>query len=384
MSRRLVTAAALLLVVGAGVRPAAAYPHWQFSAGVSRCNACHLSPAGGGLLNGFGRDATGEELSTWEGEGAFLHGALPLPPWLALGGDLRGAYAAQEVGDIHGSRHAFFPMQADLLARAVLGGGVSFYVSGGLRGQVRPNQDLVPLQNYQPISTSRLISREHWLMWQPASLGPYARAGRFYAPFGLRLAEHLTYVRRDLGFDQLRESYNLSGGWVQSAWELHATLFAPDVLRRIGGEEYGASIYYERRSPDQKGSLAAQARYARGPGIDRLMGGVVGRYFVELAQTLFFVEADLVHLMPDGVEGGQQLVGASGASFLPARGLVLTGLYERNQQDLRVRQAAWNAWSVFISWFPAPHTELQLVGRLQLPEGGSLARTLLLQVHYFL
>jgi hypothetical protein len=366
-------------------RAAQAYPHWQFSSGAVRCNACHFSPGGGGLINNRGRDAAGEELSSWTGEGAFLHGVLTLPSRLAIGGDLRGAYAAQEVGDINGSKHSFFPMQADLQVRAQLGEGVYVQASGGLRGQVRPNSDLVPLQNYQPISTSRLISREHWLLWQPSNQGIYVRAGRFYAPFGLRLAEHLTYVRRDLGFDMLEESYNLSGGYVVDEWELHATVFAPDFARHIGGDEYGGTVYYERRFGNQKGSLAVQARFARGPGISRLIGGGIGRYYVDLAQTLFFVEANLVQLMPDRVDGGQQFVGAAGGSALPARGWVITALFERNQEDLRVRNAAWNACDGIVSWFPAPHAEVQLVGRLQFPEGSDLvAKTLLLQLHYFL
>jgi hypothetical protein len=381
---RLLPAAAFVLAHLLSGAAAQAYPHWQFSAGVSRCNVCHYAPGGGGLLNGYGRDAAGEDLSTFEGEGAFLHGVLPMPPWLAVGGDLRGAYAAQEVGDINGSKHSFFPMQADLQVRGALPEGFSVYASAGLRGQVRPNEDLVPLQNYQPISASRLISREHWLMWQPAGQGPYVRAGRFYAPFGLRLAEHLTYVRRDLGFDLLRESYNLSGGFISDAWEVHATAFVPDYLRRIGSEETGGAVYFEHRTGQRNGSIAVQGRFARTRSISRLTGGVVGRYYFDLARTLWFVEANLVGLMPEHVAGGVQLVGAAGASFLPIRGCVLTVLAERSQTDVRVRNAAWNAYNALLGWFPAPHTELQLVGRLQHPEGGDLAKTLLLQAHYFL
>jgi hypothetical protein len=381
---------ALLLVGGfivatwAAARPAAAYPQWQFTSGVSRCNVCHFSPGGGGLPTVYGRDANGEELSTWEGEGTFLNGAVQLPSWLAVGADLRGAFAAHDVDDPNGSSQAFFPMQADLEVRVALPWRFSAYGTGGLRGQSRDNEDLVPMQNYQPISTSRLISREHWLMWQQAAQGWYVRAGRFFAPFGLRLAEHLTYVRRDLGFNQLEESYNLSGGFVGNDWELHMTAFAPDFVRHIGSEEKGATVYYEHRIADAKGSLAIQARFADRTGISRLIGGAVAKYYFERVRTLVFGEADLVHLMPDGVPGGQQLVALAGASVLPARGWLFTALTERNQEDLRVRKSAWDALTGMIGWFPVPHAELQLMGRLQLPEGGSLAKTLFLQVHYFL
>ena len=326
--------------------------------GSAAATVCHYAPGGGGLHQRLRpRRRRRGPVHRPKGEGAFLHGVLPMPSWLAVGGDLRGAYAAQEVGDIHGSKHAFFPMQADLQVRGVLAEGFSIYASGGLRGQVRPNQELVPLQNYQPISASRLISREHWLMWQPATQGPYVRAGRFYAPFGLRLAEHLTYVRRDLGFDLLRESYNLSGGFVDgrlgaARHRLCPRLPAPHRQRRVRGR--GLS-----RAP-QRGSRTARWRsrraLRRGRGISRLTGGAVGRYYVDLASTLWFLEANLVGLMPEHVPGGLQFVGAAGASFLPLRGCVLTALAERSQNDLRVRNSAWNAWSALIGLVPrAPH-----------------------------
>src|SRR4029453_2911043 len=73
---------------------AQAYPMWQLSTGAARCNQCHYAPGGGGLLTSYGRDAVGEDLSTFGGDGAFLHGAVTLPGWLAIGGDLRGAFVA--------------------------------------------------------------------------------------------------------------------------------------------------------------------------------------------------------------------------------------------------------------------------------------------------
>jgi hypothetical protein len=376
--------AGTLLAVCLAAGAAQAYPQWQFSSGVARCNVCHFSPGGGGLITGYGRDASGDELSTFDGEGAFLYGTVSLPSWLSLGGDFRGAYASQEVQDPDGPARAVFPMQADLEARASLPWGFSAYATGGLRGQVRPDEDLVPLQNYQPISTSRLISREHWLLWQQQGHGWYVRGGRFYAPYGLRLAEHLTYVRRDLGFDLLQETYNLSGGYVSDEWELHLTAFAPDFVRHLGSEEAGAAAYYERRTANQKGSFAVQARFADRPGISRLMGGVLGKYYLERARTLFLAEANLVDLIPDHAAAGAQLVGAAGASLLPVKGFLVTLLYERNQEDLRVRNAAWDAVTGLLGWFPAPHSEIQLMGRLQFPEGGAVAKTVLLQVHYFL
>ena len=361
-----------------------AYPQWQLSSGAVRCNQCHYAPGGGGLVTTYARDAVSTELSTFEGNGAFLHGVLELPSRLALGGDLRGAFVTHDANEITGSRQALFPMQADLNGRVVLWGGLSFAATAGLRGQQRANQEFVPFQNYQPIYTSRLVSREHFLMWQPSPQGLYARAGRFFAPFGLRMAEHTTYVRRDLGFNQLEESYNLSGGYVTTPWELHVTAFAPDFLRHIGGTQAGVAAYYERRLLGDTAAVAAQTRVAFGGGARRMIGGGVAKYYVPLLRTLVLAEGNLVHWTLDEGLARNQFVGAGGVAVLPARGLIVTLLAERNQEDLAVRSAVWNAGTALVNWFPYPHVELQMMGRLQFPGGADATKTLFVQLHYFL
>jgi hypothetical protein len=382
--RRALLLVALVGVVVTRARPAAAYPQWQFSTGEDRCNQCHYAPAGGGLLTSFGRDAAGDELSTFGGNGAFLHGLGQLPAWLKLGGELRGAFVAHDVQDPNGPTVAVFPMQADGQVRVVLPiEGLTFSATLGFRGQVRDPDRLVPEQNFQPTSTSRLVSREHYLMYQPEATGSYLRVGRFFAPFGLRFAEHNLYLRRDLGFDQMRESYNVSTGFVEPAWELHVTLFAPDFVREMGSDERGAAAYFERRLGS--GALAAQARVASGPGVTRLIGGLVGKAWVEPVRTLFFAEVDGVNLLYDDVHAGarQQMIATAGLSVLPVPAFIATLLCERNQLDLALDDA-WTAGDLMLNWFPAAHFELQAVGRLQHPTGGQTAKTFFFQLHYFL
>ncbi len=98
----------------------------------------------------------------------------------------------------------------------------------------------------QPAGGSRFISREHYLMWRPAALGPYVRAGRFFAPFGLRLAEHYAYVRRDLGYNLLEESLQR--------------------LARLGEEQLGAA---PDRLRSRRGPLPRAAPSAAAPAWSR-------------------------------------------------------------------------------------------------------------------
>src|SRR3954469_6079113 len=104
---------ALLLFAGLAPRAAQAYPQWQFSSGTSRCNQCHFAPAGGGLITNYARDAVGEDLSSFQGNGGFLHGAVELPGWLALGLNARGALVRSDVHNPDGPQTAIFPMQLD-------------------------------------------------------------------------------------------------------------------------------------------------------------------------------------------------------------------------------------------------------------------------------
>ena len=385
---RLLPRLAALVVISAALHaaPAAAYPQWQLSTGNERCNQCHYAPAGGGLLTSYGRDAAGEDLAQFGGNGALLHGLGTLPPWLALGADLRGAFVAQGVQDPRGPTVAAFPMQADAEARvAIPDTGLSLSGTLGLRGQVRDPDVLVPVENYQPVSTSQLISREHYLMYQPEAIGSYLRLGRFFAPFGLRFAEHTLYIRRDLGFDQLRETYNLSAGVVRPGWELHVTLFAPDFIRQIGSDETGAAAYYEKRIADGTAAFALQGRVAAAPGVTRFIGGVVGKAWVAPWRTLLFAEVDGVDLLFDdpSVSSRRQVVAAAGLTLMPAPWLMATLLGERNQIDVSFDDA-WTAVDAFVNWFPYAHFELQAVGRLQHPTGGDDAKTFFFQVHYFL
>ena len=164
------------------------------------------------------------------------------------------------------------------------------------------------------------------------------------------------------------------------------TAFAPDFVRHIGSREKGLAGYYERRLFDDTVALAGQAKYAIGDGVDRFILGALLKVYVAPIKTLFFGEVDSVQLIFDSAAVGtrEQIVGLLGVTVLPVRGLMLTALGERNQLDVEVRGSAWNAATAPINWFPYPHCEMQVVGRLESPAGGDVAKTFLAQIHYFL
>jgi hypothetical protein len=374
-----------------GAREAAAYPQFQFSSGTNRCSQCHYSPSGGGLLTSWGRDESGDTISLG-GDGAFLHGLVSLPSALGIGGDFRFAFTSNDVGNPSGTEYAAFPMQGDLYLRGAFTESLSLNVTVGARGIVRPEGEGPSGQ----LSTfaERFMSREHYLMWRPSATGPYLRVGRFFAPYGLRFAEHVYYVRRYTGFNLYEETYNASGGVVSDDWEAHATLFAPvpsgmpEPLGAVGPREFGAAGYGELRL-EKMSALAGQFRVGVGSNEARYQLGGIGKLWVEKAKILFLGEADFIRQQFSGSGGGQnQFVSYLGTNLFLARGLMLGLAYERFQENLAVKGTGRNAYDAQINFFPWAHCEILLLGRYQITGSGGTdgasASLLMLQLHYYL
>jgi hypothetical protein len=238
------------------------------------------------------------------------------------------------------------------------------------------------------------MSREHYLMWRPSATGPYVRAGRFSAPYGLRLVEHIYYVRTYTGYNLYEETYNLSGGYVTDDWEIHATGFThipsslPDSLGASGAAENGGVVYGEMRF-NKMAAVGLQSRVGIAKEESRYQGGAIGKLWIESARLLFLGEADFIHqqLTQAGV-GQNQFVSYLGATYF-IRGFMLGGAYEIFQEDLAVKGTLREAGDLEVSLFPWAHFELNLLGRYQTRATTGVGDTghgslLMLQLHYYL
>ncbi len=369
---RLIAAALVALAAAAG--RADAYPQLQLSLGVDRCTACHHSPAGGGLINDYGRDEAGSTISRG-GDGRFLHGAWTPPSWLQLGLDLRGA-AAIKYRDQERELLAF-PMQTDVYLRAG-GERISFTLTAGMRGGAR---------DPQPPFVERLVSREHYLMYQRDS-GAYVRAGRFFPIYGIRSQDHTAYVRRYLGFHTLEEPYGVAAGTFGQTWEGHLSLFVPRPIEFLGAgvKARGAAAYVERRLLDDTAAIAGQARLAVSEDDARIAAGIVGKRWWSGAGVMLLAELDLQRqsFEDDAGPTRYQLAGYLGASKTVARGVMVGAAMHRWQPDLRLRSSR-DAFEVNVQYFPIAHVELHLLTRIggegHFDDPGLLS---LLQLHYYL
>lgn len=369
-----------LLVLMTGAQEALAYPQFQLSTINGRCNLCHVSPAGGGLINAYGRDEAEGTISKEPGNSRFLHGLWQTPDWLVLGGDLRGATVVKRS---EGQTQALaFPMQADLYARAVVG-SVSINAVVGMSGAARGTQRTL---------LERIASREHYVMWQPEETGYYARAGRFFAPFGLRVADHTAYVRRHMGQHTFEETYNLSAGRIEDDWEAHATAFAsPSLLglgplgKAVGVPAVGGALYYERRIRDETAAYGMQSKVAVADESTQYWLGGVGKLWLEDHMLLILSELDVgVQTFAFDADPRMQVTAHVGLTYFLKQGWLLGTTLEHHDPDVFLAGTARDSLNVTVQYFFRSHWELMLLGKVDVQGLDSAAPMTMLMLHYYL
>jgi hypothetical protein len=193
---------AVFLVLLVRAPSASAYP-WMIRHGHAQCASCHEDPMGGETLSGFGR-AMGDTLlpTQWgqadapSAKGQLLFG-LEEPRALRLGGSIRYMTALyQAPRDGADGKFTSFPMQGDVYGQLRVG---PVRVGGSL-GVARvplgsPHAQAAQItSNTEGERPMNLLSRSHWIGYD-VSDRVLVRAGRLNLPFGIRLPEHVLWVR---------------------------------------------------------------------------------------------------------------------------------------------------------------------------------------------
>jgi len=174
--RRLLVISTLALLPCA---PAWAEPYLALRSGLS-CASCHLNRTGGGGRTAYGAGYGANTLpARWFEAGALFDGAVG--ERLRLGADGRAGYVghAPEQGPYLGEFRVF---EANLYAAAdLLPERLSFYVD-------------------EHVAPGSAANREAFALLSSHRAGAYAKAGRFFVPFGLRLLDDDAATRRASGF----------------------------------------------------------------------------------------------------------------------------------------------------------------------------------------
>jgi len=349
---------------------AAAYPQYQMSRDQT-CTGCHISPAGGGLLRENGL-AVAESTSQWGTAPEFFYGKVPTPSWLVLGGDLRGAMGYVKTPE---ELLAGFPMQIEAYGHATLPGGFSLYVDAGARESEVGKE-----------GSTHAWSREHFLMWQQKpgdTTGLFLRAGRFMPVFGLRIAEHPTYIRKWGGTPLYGETYGLAVEYIAPKFELHATGFIKDPTIDTPEHNDGGAFLGEYRL-NEKLSVGAEFMYTKSDFDKKFRGGGLVKALLP-AETLLMFEAQYVYqeIAPIGAPN-QIVAGLVGSKFLGTAYMLDVGLNYFNE-NIRITKLNREALDVNLHWFTTSHLELILTTRVEMlafGDGGKTSGYALGQLHY--
>lgn len=358
----------VLVLVLAGGR-AFAYPQFQLSKDQT-CTGCHLKPSGGGLLNENGMNVA-ENISQLGTKPELMYGAIPLPDWLSVGGDVRSI-----LGYVQAPQRylLWLLMQGDVQAAARVK-NFTIYATVGARPAEKFNEN-----------TTHVWSEEHFLQWQQdenGREGVFVRVGRFMPVFGLRMVEHTLYTRRYGGTELFSDTYGASVSYVSSAFEVHGTAFLKDPLIdpvRLGN---GGAVYGEYRI-DDKTQVGAGGMFEITSFDQKYRGEITAKRYIPQADILLQGELQLVNPHVSGY-GYRQLVGNVMATYFAPAGVMIDLGFGHYDENIRIKNLDRDAIDLNVHWFAISHFEMLVVSRLELlgwGSGGPTGVTAMLQGHY--
>ena len=378
-------AAVFLLSAAAGAYPA------MIRHGYTQCASCHTDPSGGSLLNEYGRAQSELLLSSRWGKdddaeparsSRALFGLVELPSGLTAGAWLREGYLWNVVAGALVD-HRQLQMRADVAADLHVGN----FRAAATAGYASAGTAL--LASVTGSSGANLVSREHWLGVASDDDAILLRGGRIGVPFGLRNAEHPSFVRSatrtDLDQDQ---QDGLALSIASRRWRAEAMAIAgnaslhPDALRERGVAAtfevavapravLGVSALAARSDADRE-SLLPTFRQAYGA-TARLAP------FAPLAIT---AELDLLLTTALGVR-----TGSGHASWLQADLETLRGVHLlAAAETLHAPSTAGISTGLWAgaAWFVLPHLDVRADWIRRWPAGSTATDTFLAQLNGYL
>lgn len=371
---------------------------WMVKHGYAKCSACHTDPSGGETLTHMGRVQSQLLLShAWGEDGpeltnqAKLFGGLDEPDSIRIGGSLRYMNIYSLATDTSEAEFASFPMQADVygwgdLGPVQVGGSVGLAnVEEGSphmrAAQITGGEGMLP------------ISRNHWLGLEVGDTG-LIRAGRLNLPFGVRIPEHVAWVRDATKTDrESDQQHGLAFAYWGGPWRSEFMLVlgnyqvGPDDFRERG---YAGQAEYllSRNFALGVSSMMLQSRSGPhfnpvGSKVLRHAHGVTARYS-PMTELAILAEVDVLKRTGAGIgftgflqgdyEFTQGLHGIFTLEALDQGKLDAPGSVAAKGAG----EAIFGAWAG-VAWYFLPHFDLRVEGVYRQESATSIQS----QLHYY-
>lgn len=311
--------------------------------GYANCTACHVSPAGAGLLNPYGRELSKEALSTWgvKGEQKFAYGLVNTPQNVNLGAFVRVLQLHTETPSVKQARTII--MQADAEGSVTYKKVTAVAAIGRQEQIVRGDKEILP------------ISRRHYVMWQPLD-NILIRTGKFNRYFGLNTPYHTSYVQRDLRFGNDTETYNAEVSYqsqkVTLFWtSIFGTFQDKTSFATEKGQTLSAQYYFDK----QKVGMS----YFYGTD-DTQRRNVVGPWFILSYNKHLYWMSELFYQHKSPKETGDRTKGYAATNrfnYELYKGFIPFLTLESSQIDWTNDATKKQSYGAGIQWFPRPHWE---------------------------
>lgn len=334
---RLILTAVVLAVMSA---PSYAEPYLAIKEGV-KCSGCHINPTGGGRRNVFGSAYGQTILSSKPATDIWLGDVTDR---IKIGGDLRANIASSNI-----------PNQPDVFA---------FEVEEALiYGQLELIKDKLSLYFDERIAPGGAFNREAYGLFWLKGRDYYAKAGRFFLPFGYRLEDDTSFVKQVTGIN-----YDNPDTGVEFGADLDAVSVNLAITNGTAGfseVDTGKQISLRSSYVQPNWRVGLSANFNDTDGSDRTIGGLFGG--VRTGPVQWLGEMALISDNNSNGPSVDQLATFAEANVGFKKGHNLKFTYEYLDPNRDQGEDGQNRYSAVYEFFPVSF--VQVTGGLRIGEG---------------
>jgi hypothetical protein len=335
----------IVLIVAALAQEANAVPRYT-ARYRQNCTLCHVNPTGGGMRSLYATQyIVPAELSLLKPPEELVARIQPkLSESVTVGTDLRAAH-------FHATKRQpgrnFFEMQGEA------------YLQWSIDDKISANLDIDQISSVETYA----------LAWVLPFHG-YAKAGRFTPVFGWKVADHNTFVREELWFDQ---PFNTDAGVEIGFYPKHVALWASvlngepgantlfdanDELAYVAGglSHFGAGPVGVGLGGSFWHNRLDRAESSANPG-RRTAGGPFG--YLSWDRFTYLWEVDASRLVVPGTRVRTKLITSHELSYALRPGLDLVASYNWVDRNLDLQSGIKERFGVGVDVNPVPFVQLQ-------------------------
>ena len=317
-----------------------AEPYLAIKAGV-KCSSCHVNPTGGGKRNNFGAVFGQTALS-----------ANPPPAlWsqnpdnrFSFGADLRGNALATDI-----------PNQSNQLAFEL--------EEALLYAEISLIKDRISLYLDQNVSPGAAFSREAYGLFKIAGGKYYAKAGRFFLPYGFRLEDDTAFIRQATGFNFNNPDTGIEISVDQDKFS--ANLAISNGTQGAAEIDTGKQLSLRASIVEESWRVGGSLSFNDTDSADRTVTGLFGGLrtgFVQWLGEFAFIRDEF-----DSGEQQEQIALFTEANIGWRQGHNIKLTYEHLDSDLDIDENEQNRISTVYEYFPIQF--VQLTGGLRFSDG---------------